>query len=225
MSLTIKRPVNKTSPPQKPAYVSYEAYLQLAGEDRIVEWVDGEIIYHMPARDEHQAISGFLYRLIWLFASLFGLGEVRYAPYEVKLWPNGPSREPDVFFVKQKHLDRLTSRRFVGAPDLVIEIVSQESVRRDRHDKLREYERAGVTEYWVIDSRAGRQLANFYRLQENGEYELIATEEDDRVDSVVLPGFWLNPAWVWQTDLPDALALIAQMSEDAAARLRQRLSL
>lgn len=62
-------------------------------------------------------------------------------------------------------------------------------------------------------------------MQENGEYELIATEEDDRVDSVVLPGFWLNPAWVWQADLPDALALIAQMSEDAAARLRQRLSL
>lgn len=209
--------------PSLPRYVAYETYLELAGDDQIVEWVNGEIIFHMPARDEHQAISGFLYQLLSLFIALFKLGEARYAPYEVKLWSDGPSREPDIFFVKKENLDRLTSRRFVGAPDLVIEIVSQESVRRDRHDKLREYEKAGVSEYWVIDSRPGRQLANFYRLQEDGMYELVGTEEDERVESVVLPGFWLNPAWVWQTPLPDTLKLLLEMSEAAAARLRQRL--
>lgn len=214
---------NRMATSTPPQYVAYETYLELAGDNQIVEWVDGEIIFHMPAREEHQALSGFLYQLLSLFIALFKLGEVRYAPYEVKLWPDGPSREPDIFFVKRENLDRLTSRRFVGAPDLVIEIVSQESVRRDRHDKLREYEKAGVSEYWVIDSRPGRPLANFYRLQEDGAYALVGTEEDERVDSSVLPGFWLNPAWVWQTPLPDTLKLLLEMSEAAAARLRQRL--
>lgn len=212
-----------TVPPFQP-YVDYETYLELAGDDQIVEWVGGEMIFTMPARDEHQLIALFLLTLIRLYSRLYQLGEVRMAPVEVKLWPDGPSREPDVFFVKKENIDRLTSRRLIGAPDLVIEIVSQESVRRDRHDKLREYEKAGVSEYWVIDSRPGRQLANFYRLEENGQYELVATEEDERVESVVLPGFWLNPAWVWQTPLPDELKLIQGMSEAAAARLRQHLS-
>jgi len=211
------------APPPAPQVVSYEAYLELAGDNRIVEWVDGEIIFYMPARDEHQLIALFLLTLIRIYSRLYQLGEVRMAPVEVKLWPDGPSREPDIFFVKQENLERLTSRRLVGAPDLAIEVVSQESVRRDRHDKLREYEKAGVTEYWVIDSRPGRQLANFYRLQADGLYELVATEEDERVESVVLPGFWLNPAWVWQSPLPDELELMIKMSDDAAARLRQRL--
>lgn len=203
---------------------SYETYIKLAGDNQIVEWVNGTIIHHPTVRNEHQVISGFLLLLIHLYSKLYQLGEIRFAPMEVRLSSDGPSREPDLFFVKQENLARLTSQRMRGAPDLVIEIVSQESVRRDRHDKLREYEKAGVAEYWVIDSRPGRQLANFYRLQEDGTYELVATEEDDRVDSVVLPGFWLNPNWVWQTSLQDELKLIKEISEDAAARLRQHLS-
>ena len=56
----------------------------------------------------------------------------------------------------------------------MIEIVSNDSVRRDRFDKLREYGRAGVREYWVIEPRPGKLRADFLQLDETGEYALIA---------------------------------------------------
>jgi Uma2 family endonuclease len=116
---------------------------------------------------------------------------------EVKLQPEGSSREPDILFVATENLERLTQERLNGPPDLVIEVISDDSVKRDRDDKYREYRDAGVREYWIVDPREGRQRADFFRLDdaagatERGEYRLFATEDDARVESRVLSGFWL----------------------------------
>ncbi len=109
-----------------------------------------------------------------------------------------------------------------GAPDLAVEIVSPGSLYIDRNQKFREYERAGVAEYWLIDTRPGQRRADFYKLDEEGRYELFATEVDEVVRSKVLEGFWLRPSWLWQEPPPlAALAeivgkdrLIATLSED-----------
>jgi len=225
--------LEKTTPPQsapgpgeRRLRMSYEEFLAWADEDTHAEWVDGEVIVHMPPKDRHQDIVGFLYTLFRLFAELFGLGKVRSAPFEVRLTPAGPSREPDIFFVAREHLDRLTPDRLEGPADLIVEVVSPDSVQRDRDQKFREYEAAGVREYWVVDSRPGRQRADFYRLDEEGRYRLYATEDDERVVSEVLPGFWLRPAWLWEEELPDplmALAEIRGLSPEAAQMLRQML--
>jgi len=55
-----------------------------------------------------------------------------------------------------------------------------------------------VREYWLIDPRPRKERADFYWLNESGEYQLLGTEDDERVESRVLPGFWLKPAWLWQ---------------------------
>ncbi|MER3485893.1 MAG: hypothetical protein C4345_07940, partial [Chloroflexota bacterium] len=68
------------------------------------------------------------------------------------------------------HLDRLTPERVVGPPDLIIEVVSEDSEHRDRVDKFNEYEAAGVPEYWIVDNRPQRRRAYFYRLGAEGQY-------------------------------------------------------
>jgi Uma2 family endonuclease len=83
---------------------SYEEYLRQASDSRIAEWVDGEMITYMPPLLKHQEANGFLYSLLRNFVELLHLGFVGIAPFEVKLWPGGPSREPDVFFVRQEPL-------------------------------------------------------------------------------------------------------------------------
>jgi Uma2 family endonuclease len=215
-------------PTTKPARLkmSYEEFLQWAGESTMSEWVNGEVIIHMPPKDIHQTATGFLFRLLTLFVDLLDLGKVIIAPFEVKLWPNGPSREPDILFIAKENLERLTEDRLVGPPDLVIEIISTDSVSRDRRDKFKEYAQAGVPEYWLIDPRPTQRRADFYALNEQGRYDHFAKQADERVESRVLPGFWLKPDWLWQAESLSPLALLFEMrglSPEQANQIQQLL--
>ena len=205
--------------------MSYEEFLTWAGEDPHAEWVHGEVIIHMPPKDIHQATLGFLHLLIQLFVQLLDLGKVRVAPFEVLLVPGQISREPDLLFVAKANMARLTQERVVGPPDLIVEIISDDSVQRDRRDKFREYRMAGVQEYWIIDPRPNKQRADFFRLDASGEYALFATEDDDRVAASVLPGFWLRPAWLWQVDTLDPLSVLFEMRGLPAAQGEQILQI
>jgi len=111
-------------------------------------------------------------------------------------------REPDVLFVCQERLHIVQSSHLSDAADMVIEIVSPESVGRDRGEKFVEYEAAGVREYWLIDP--DRQQAEFYYLADDERYRLLPTA-DGVFRSQVLPHFWIKVAWLWQEPLPKVL--------------------
>ena len=198
-----------------------------SNEDRFAEWVDGEVIEFMPASDTHQGLLNFLNNLITLYVKLLNLGVVRLAPYAMRAIPGGPAREPDLLFVSKENAARRTEKYLSGPADLVIEVASDDSVRRDRDDKYHEYARAGIREYWVVDPRRGRRRADFYRLRpDDGRYELFATEDDERVESAVLPGFWLRPAWLWEAEERDPLLTLLEirgLSAEAAAQILDTL--
>ncbi|MDQ7029316.1 MAG: Uma2 family endonuclease [Ardenticatenia bacterium] len=191
-------------------HMSYEEFLAWSGEDTHAEWEDGEVIVFMPPKDRHQDLVRFLAVLMDLFVQFYGLGTVRFAPFEMRLSPKGPSREPDILFVAAEHAGRLTEERLEGPADLVVEVVSEESVTRDRVKKFREYQEAGVREYWVIDSRPGQSGADFWVL-EGGSYRAGEVDEVGVYRSSVLPGFWLRLEWLQAERLPDTLACFAEM--------------
>jgi Uma2 family endonuclease len=68
---------------------------------------------------------------------------------------------------------------------------------------------AGIPEYWIVDPRPGLQRAEFLRIGNDGRYAEASLDDDGRYRSLVLPGFWLDPAWLWQDPLPDPDALRA----------------
>jgi Uma2 family endonuclease len=212
-----------TSTEAKPTRLkmSYEEFLAWADEDTHAEWVNGEVIVHRPPKDIHQATLGFLYLLLGLFVDLFYLGKIRVAPFEMKATPQGSAREPDILFIANENLARLTEERLAGLADLIIEIISADSVYRDRRDKFIEYRDAGVPEYWIIDPRPDKQRADFFRLDERGEYVLFATEDDAQVKAHVLPGFWLRPAWLWQANTLNPLQCCLEIEGVAAALTEQ----
>lgn len=191
--------------------MTYEEYLAWAGEDTHAEWVNGEVVVFMPAKDPHQTLIGFLYEVMGLFIHIFDLGRLWTAPFELKLRPDGNSREPDLMFLAKEHLERLTPDRIAGPPDLIIEIVSDDSIHRDRVDKFDEYEAGGVPEYWILDNRPQtRQRAQFYQLGPDGQYRLIPVEADGIYRSMVLPGFWLQVGWLWE-EQPNVLRALAEI--------------
>ncbi|MCX6045466.1 MAG: Uma2 family endonuclease [Chloroflexi bacterium] len=206
-SNTEKSPLEKIAPSQ-PLRMSYEDWLVWAGEDKQTEWVDGEVIEFMPPKRLHQALVSFLNRVIGLFIEVFELGQLQIAPFQIRLRPDGSARAPDLFFVTKEHLSQLTPERLNGPPDLIIEIISDESVHRDRVDKFDEYEAGGVPEYWILDNRPSRNRAQFYQLDAQGRYREISVEIDGIYRSRALPGFWLKVDWLWAAE-PDALRALA----------------
>jgi Uma2 family endonuclease len=195
----------------QPLQMSYEEFLAWSDEDVHAEWVNGEVIVQMPPKEPHQRVVAFLLSLISLFIELFQLGRLLPAPFEMRAVPGGSAREPDLIFIAREHLDRLSPERLSGPADLVVEVISDDSVARDRADKFYEYQAAGVREYWILDSRPGRERADFYVLDEKGRYRPVPPDTNSRYDSTVLPGFWLQVDWVMSAEPPAVLTALAQI--------------
>jgi Uma2 family endonuclease len=223
MTLVKERaPITPTREQRAP--MSYAQFLTDFQETDHIEWVNGEAIIFMPPTSLHQAFAGFLYALLSNFVRFFELGQLFFAPYEMKVSPNSSGREPDILFVARTNLARITEKKLEGPADLIIEVISTESAIRDRNEKFLEYEAAGVREYWLFDPRPYRQRADFWVLDSAGRYQLIPVGVDGIYHSTILPHFWLNINWLWREPLPDPLSTFAQIvGPDKLIAFLQRL--
>lgn len=187
--------------------MTYEEFLAWAEDGSHVEWVDGEVIAMSPASKRHQRIVNFLAALFQHFVEAKRNGEVLSAPFQMKLSTRPSGREPDVMFISNEKLELLKNAYLDGAADLAVEVVSPESVARDRGDKFQEYEQGGVREYWLIDPL--REQADFYLLGDDGLYR-PAPIEDGIFHSRALDGLYLKVEWLWQEPLPTLLSVLKE---------------
>ncbi len=190
------------------SYVEFQAWSD--EEDRHAEWVDGEVIVFMP-KPRHQDLVTFLVTLLRLFVQFHRLGQVLTAPVEMKATPTSNAREPDIIFVAQENLARITEDRVEGPADLVVEVISTSSVGRDRSDKFYEYQEIGIREYWLFDPRPGQERADFWVLDANRKYQPVPIDAEGVYRSTIIPGFWLRIDWLWQTEKPDPLLTFAEI--------------
>ncbi len=201
---TIETTQPQATAPTNRGYVTFEEYLEQSSDTRICEWVDGEVITMPGASFEHQTLSDFLLKVVSFYVETNDLGLVISSPFAMKLEKQRRGREPDILFVS-KERQHLFKRTYLdGAADLAVEIISPESIGRDRGEKFVEYEAAGIREYWLIDPE--RRQVEFYRLNSDGFYQPISTPEGV-FKSEVLPEFFLRVEWLWQESLPTIDAL------------------
>lgn len=185
-----------------------EEFVAWCDEDVKAEWVDGEVIVHSPANIWHVRLAKFLLQLLDGFAVRYDLGEVLGPELQIRFSGLRRRRVPDILFIRKERSSIVRSGHIEGAPDLVIEIVSPDSVARDWREKYLEYEAAGIREYWVIDPMA--ESVEAYALGADGRYTRIEVQ-DDAIHSTVLPGFYLKPAWLWQEPLPKVGDVLREM--------------
>jgi len=185
------------APPHPGKRFSEEEFAAWCGEDARAEWVDGEVIVMSPASWIHARLTRFLTSLLGDFVDAKKLGEVVGVEFSVRL--NAKRRLPDVLFVANARLGNLRPKHLEGPPNLIIEVVSDDSVDRDWRTKYYEYEAAGVDEYWIVDPLYQRLEA--YRLGDDKTYHAIAPVEG-KVASLVVAGFYLRTEWLWRQPLP-----------------------
>ncbi len=201
----MEKVIEAPQPKQMAEKVTYQEFLQKY-TDIHAEWIEGEVFFLMTASDRHQDLVRWFITILSHFVESYDLGWLRPAPFNMYMPHLDRGREPDILFVTTDRLHIVQPSNLSDAADLVIEIVSPESVGRDRGDKFVEYEAAGVKEYWLIDPE--RQQAEFYHLTETGRYRLIALDDEGLFHSILLPNFWLQVDWLWQESLPKVLDVI-----------------
>ena len=199
--------------------MSYDEYLAWYDKEagRRGEWVDGEVIPFMSTSIRHGDIIGFLLHLVRSYFETRPVGRVFIQEIELRT-REGSAREPDLQVVLREHADRIEEMRVRGAADMVVEIISPDSVTRDRRNKFAEFEEAGVPEYWIIEPRAGKEAIDLFVLGADGRYEAVEPTDGGRLASTVLPGLWLEAAWLTSEEFPPAGRLGTQMAEAAEGR-------
>lgn len=191
--------------------MTFEQFLAVVDEDDYAEWGDGTFILKGTESAAHQDLLGLLGCLLKWRTEDHDAGEVLCSPFLMKL-PQS-ARAPDLLFIAKENLLRLKDYYLDGPADLAIEIVSPESVLRDRGAKYAEYEAGGVREYWIIDAEAKR--ADFFVLDAEGRYQRASPDDGGRYESAVLPGFWVDVGWLWQSPLPSVRLVLKEWSDAA----------
>jgi len=131
--------------------LTYDDFLLFPDDGKRHELIDGEHYVTPSPNTRHQRISGRLHLLIGTWLEEHPVGQLFYAPFDV-VFSNFDVVEPDLLYMSNaRAAEILTAEHVSGVPELVIEIGSPGTRKRDETLKRRLSERTGVGEYWVVD--------------------------------------------------------------------------
>ena len=143
------------------AKITFEEYLNLEDlrlpEGRC-EFIDGELVELPPESGLNDAIANYLFLMLVSAGIPFNLVRPGKCEIEVPVLKakTPQNRYPDLVVLKPEHIEltrkRLTIRRDMPAPDLVVEVVSpgDENIKRDCEEKRQQYEAREIPKYWLI---------------------------------------------------------------------------
>jgi Uma2 family endonuclease len=166
------------------ARFNYNDYLLLPEHSRY-EILDGELYVAPAPNTKHQRVSRKLETALIEYVESNALGEVFDAPYDVIL-SDEDIVQPDLIFVRKERDGIIKENNVRGAPDLIVEILSETTRARDLKEKRKIYARFQVAEYWIVDPQA--ETVQVLLWTHTG-YTVAGTyRKSDRLSSPLTPG-------------------------------------
>lgn len=164
--------------------ISTEAYFQLAEYEQhdLIQLINGEIVICMPPILKHQDIVGEIFFLFKTIAKSTG-GKTYTAPTEVYL-DEYNVYEPDVLYMTADSQCTRKEKRIIGAPELIVELLSPSTAKYDKREKYAGYEQHGVNEYWIVDPV--HELVDVWTLESGNFVHQGAYSCDDTFASITL---------------------------------------
>ena len=167
---------------------TYEDYLKLE-DDKRYEVIEGELL-EMPAPSvKHQRLVKKLLKLLDEFVEKKSLGEVFVSPIDVILSETNVV-QPDLVFVSKERSEIVQDKGIFGAPDLVVEVISPSTLKRDTEDKKKLYAKFGIKELWLIFP--GEEAVEVFSLKGRDYGVCSFGYEKGEVRSCLLEGFGIN---------------------------------
>ncbi len=128
---------------------TYEDYSKLP-EGAPYQLINGELVMSPSPTYYHQKISSNIFNLLSRFIEKEELGILLYAPFDVT-FNQHETFQPDIIFISFGRKEIIKENMIEGAPDLLIEILSENNAYYDLKHKKNIYEKYGVKEYWIVD--------------------------------------------------------------------------
>jgi len=127
---------------------TFDDYLKTP-EDERYELIEGDLLMVPSPVPKHQRISRKIEFTLEKFVTENDRGEIFYAPCDVYLDDENVI-QPDIFFISKDRMNIIGDKNIQGAPDLVIEIISESSAYLDMVKKKKLYANFSVKEYWIV---------------------------------------------------------------------------
>ena len=154
-------------------YADYLTWL----DDRRMELIDGFIHFLSTPNTLHARVSSnLLFEIGNFIEERKDKSHIYHAPFDVRLPMNNEMEDDKIYNVVQPDicvicdLSKLDDKGCIGAPDLIVEVLSPSTLKYDWNYKFNLYETAGVREYWIVDPKA--KVINVFLLQPDGKYDL-----------------------------------------------------
>jgi len=162
-----------------------EMYAALPDDGQRYEVVQGVLLMSPAPETAHQGIIAQIHHHLYerFFAPRLGL--VFMAPIDVVL-SSRTTIQPDILVVLKEHVNRVQTKRIVGVPDLVVEVISPSSATYDRLVKYSVYEQVGVSEYWLVN--ASEQTIEVFALGDGLYQSLGLFQGEQLIQSRLVPG-------------------------------------
>jgi len=170
---------------------TYEDYLKLQAEPGYrYEILDGFLVKEPSPSIQHQRVSRELeFRLKVFFNEFDPEGEIFNAPLDVTLG-NSNVVQPDILFISSARREIMRTERIDGPCDLVVEIMSPSTHRKDRLKKMEIYRKAGIPHYWLVDPE--ETILEAYLLKEENYLLIFTGGPEDEFTHPEFPGLSLN---------------------------------
>lgn len=178
------------SQPSHSTRFTYEDYVLFPDDGKRHELIEGEHYVTPSPTTRHQRVLGDIFASLRRYLQTRPIGVVYFAPCDVVLSEQDVV-QPDLLYISEARAHIVTDKNIQGAPDLVVEIVSESSRRLDELTKRKFYERFGVEEYWIVDPELDtmkiytRSGDAFERARE------LSKETGDTLESALFPGLSL----------------------------------
>lgn len=186
--------VQMVEEPSPDLIYTYADYLKWKWEER-VELLKGKIMKMSAPSTRHQAISMNLSALLFSFLKNETC-KVFHAPFDVRLPVQNKKKDNEVTTVVQPDLcvicdkNKIDKRGCIGAPDIMIEILSPGNNKKELQNKFELYEEAGVLEYWIV-APAEEMIIIWYL--EDGKYSKSKPFTSGQIITTpILPGLEIN---------------------------------
>ena len=168
--------------------LTYDDFVQFPDDGNRHELIDGEHYVTPAPKYRHQIILGNLHLLIASWLEDHPVGRVILSPFDV-LISDFDVVEPDLLYLSNERAATVITEKYAqGIPELVVEIASPSTRRRDEGIKRHLYERAGVTEYWIVDPEVDRVRVNRRDGDTFGRAVELAREHSETLTTPLLPG-------------------------------------
>lgn len=158
--------------------LTYDDYAVLPDDGKRYEIIEGELHMTPAPTTRHQRISIRIERVLLDCLVDNGQGEVLDAPIDVLLDPENVV-QPDIVFIRRENADMIGEKNIQGSPDLIIEILSPSTRRKDVLVKSALYARFRVPFYWIVDPDLDR--IERFALDDQGGYRLLGTASSPEV--------------------------------------------